>query len=359
MKMPIRLPIVLLPIVAMLFYPTAVFPMGLAPLPPVPHPVKNPATPEKAELGRKLFFDRRLSGDGTMTCATCHDPEAAFSDKLPVSHGYLTTANWRNAPSLVNVAYRKRLFWDGRTRSLEDQALSPMTSPFEMNQNLFYLEEELKEIPHYVEAFQKVFGSEISRAKIAFALAAFQRTIVSDNTPLDRFLRGDAEALTPTQKTGYELFVGKAGCVACHNGPLLTDEAYYNLGVPENPKTVNSPRIAATRRFFARMAGYDEYRNLKEDPGRYLFTLDMKDWKAFVTPPLREIALTGPYMHNGVFQTLDEVIDFFDRGGGDDPGKSSLLKTLQLSSEEKSALKAFLAEGLRGEIRWSRPEKKE
>jgi len=324
--------------------------MPPAPLPPPPSPQGNPTTPEKAELGKKLFFDRRLSGDGTMNCATCHDPESGYADGLGISLSYPTTKNWRNSPGLINAAYRKTLFWDGRSSSLEEQALFPMMSPFEMNRNLDYVEEVLKTVPEYVEAFRKIFGGEITRQRVAMAIAAFERTVVSRDTPLDRYLRGEKDALTARQRAGYELFAGKAGCAACHGGENLTDERFHNLGVPEDPKAKEDPRVLATARFVGKVSGFPDYRTLAEDPGRFLVTKTPGDWKAFVTPPLREVALTPPYMHNGSLKTLEDVIDFFDRGGGEDPKKSPLLKPLGLSKEEKEALKEFLAGGLSGKV---------
>jgi cytochrome c peroxidase len=319
-----------------------------APLPPPASPGGNPTTQEKAELGKKLFFDRRLSGDGTMSCATCHDPETGYSDGLAISLSYPTTKNWRNSPGLLNAAYRKTLFWDGRSASLEEQALFPMMSPFEMNRNLDYVEEVLKTVPAYVEAFGKVFGGEITRQRVAMALAAFQRTLVSRDTPLDRHLRGEKDALTPRQLAGYGLFTGKARCAACHGGENLTDERFHNLGVPEDPKAREDPRVLATARFVGKVSGFPDYRTLSEDPGRFLVTKEPADWKAFGTPPLREVARTPPYMHNGSLSSLEEVIDFFDRGGGADPKKSPLLSPLGLSGEEKEALRDFLAGGLSG-----------
>jgi cytochrome c peroxidase len=330
-------------------------PVPLAPLPPPPSPPENPTTAEKVELGKKLFFDRRLSGDGTMSCATCHDPGSGFADALPISLSYPTTRNWRNSPGLHNVAYRKTLFRDGRSASLEEQALFPMMSPFEMNRNLDYLEEVLKTVPAYVEAFRSIFGGEITRQRVAMAIAAFERTLLSRDTPLDRFLRGEKNALTARQRAGFELFIGKARCSACHGGPALTDETFHNLGVPEDPKAKEDPRVLATARFVGKVSGFAEYRALTEDPGRFLVTKDPADWKAFVTPPLREVASTSPYMHNGALGTLEEVIDFFDRGGGDDPKKSPLLKPLGLTLSEKEALKDFLATGLSGGVTEIRP----
>jgi cytochrome c peroxidase len=178
------------------------------------------------------------------------------------------------------------------------------------------------------------------------ALAAFQRTIISLNSPLDRFLRGDRKALSAEAKMGYDVFTGKGKCADCHDGVNLADNKFYALNVPENEEQEKDPRVAATRRFVAKVSHYDDYLNLKEDPGRYLVTKDKKDWKAFRTPTLREIAKTGPYMHNGIFSTLEEVIEFFDKGGGQG---SAVLKPLMLTADEKKALKAFLVEGLAGE----------
>jgi cytochrome c peroxidase len=332
-----------------------VSPPALAPLPPPPSPPENPTTPEKVELGKKLFFDRRLSGDGTMNCATCHDPESGFADALPISLSYPTTRNWRNSPGLVNVAYRKTLFHDGRSTSLEEQALFPMMSPFEMNRNLDYLEEVLKTVPAYVEAFQAVFGGEITRQRVAMAIAAFERTLLSRDTPLDRHLGGESGALSSRQRAGLDLFLGKARCATCHNGPNLTDGRFHNLGVPEDPDAKEDPRVLATARFVGKVSGFPEYRTLRDDPGRFLVTKDPVDWKAFATPPLREVAATAPYMHNGAFGTLEEVIDFYDRGGGADPKKSPMLQPLGLSKEEKESLREFLATGLSGKMPKIRP----
>ena len=329
-------------------------PHPLAPLPSPPSPPENPTTPEKVALGKKLFFDRRLSGDGTMSCATCHAPESGFADALPISLSYPTTRNWRNSPGLVNVAWRKTLFRDGRASSLEEQALFPMMSPFEMNRNPDYLEEVLKTVPSYVEAFRSVFGGEITRQRVARAIAAFERTLLSRDTPLDRHLRGDPGALSARQRAGLDLFLGKAGCVACHNGPNLEDGKFHRLGVPEDPRTKDDPRVLATARFVGKVSGFPDYRTLREDPGRFLVTKDPADWKAFATPPLREVSSTAPYMHNGALGTLQEVIDFFDRGGGDDPKKSPLLRPLGLSREEKESLREFLATGLSGRTPESR-----
>jgi cytochrome c peroxidase len=324
----------------------SVYAGNLEPVHSVPIPQNNLQSPEKIELGKKLFFDRRLSGDGTMSCATCHDPERAFTDGLDISLSYPTTKNWRNSPTLINVAFQKHLFHDGRAETLEDQALFPMMSAFEMNKNLDYLEEQIRVVPEYAEAFKKVFGGEVTRERIAMAIAAFERTLVSVNSPLDRFLRGDKRALSDAARKGMEIFSGKGKCVECHQGINLADDKFYALNVPENSALQNDPRVTATARFVGKVYHYKDYRTLNEDPGRYLITKNSKDWKAFRTPTLREIARTAPYMHNGYFKTLDEVIDFFNQGGG--KGNREL-KPLRLTSDEKRYLRTFLVEALTGD----------
>ncbi len=318
----------------------------LEPFKSVPVSDVNPQTPEKVELGKKLFFDRRLSGDGTMSCATCHIPDLAFTDGQEISFSYPTTRNWRNAPTLINVAFFRNLFYDGRVTSLEDQALFPIMSSFEMNLNLDYLEEKLRVVPEYVEAFRKIFGGTITRERVAMAIASFERTLVSVNAPIDRYLKGDKSALSADAIKGYEIFLGKGGCTECHYGVNLSDDKFHALHMPENPDHQKDPRITATRRFVAKVYHYEDYANLSEDPGRYLITKDKKDWKAFRTPTLREVAKTAPYMHNGIFITLDEVIDFFDRGGGQG---NTTIKPINLNPEEKKYLKIFLVEALSGE----------
>jgi cytochrome c peroxidase len=318
----------------------------LAPLPPPPVPAGNPQTPGKILLGKQLFFDRRLSGDGTMSCASCHIPDQAYTDGQDISQSYPTTRNWRNAPTLINAAYAATLFHDGRAASLEEQALFPVMSSFEMNLNLDFLEEKIRIVPEYVAAFRKVFGGEATRERIAMAIASFERTLVSSHAPLDRFLAGDTTALSGEARKGYEVFTGKGKCAGCHFGAILSDGGYHALNVPENPQDRKDPRIAATRRFVAKISHYEEYRTLEEDPGRYLVTKDRKDWKAFRTPTLREIAKTAPYMHNGMLATLEDVIEFFNRGGGDG---NRALSPLGLTGEEKRALKTFLFEALSGD----------
>jgi cytochrome c peroxidase len=318
----------------------------LEPFKLVPVSDVNPQTPDKIELGKKLFFDRRLSGDGTMSCATCHIPDLAFTDGQEISFSYPTTKNWRNAPTLINVAFFRNLFHDGRVTSLEDQALFPVMSSFEMNLNLDYLEEKLRVVQEYVDAFRKIFGGAITRERVAMAIASFERTLVSVNAPIDRYLKGDKSALSADAIKGYEIFIGKGKCIECHYGVNLSDDKFHALHIQENPDHQKDPKITATRRFVAKVYHYEDYANLSEDPGRYLITKDIKDWKAFRTPTLREVAKTAPYMHNGILATLDEVIDFFGSGGGQG---NTTIKPINLNTEEKKYLKVFLVEALSGE----------
>ena len=318
----------------------------LEPMKPVPIPESNPQTQEKIELGKKLFFDRRLSGDGTMTCAVCHIPDQAFADGQSISLSYPTTKSWRNTPTVVNAGFFQFLFHDGRAKSLEDQAILPVTSSFEMNLNLDYLEEKLSIVPEYVQAFANVFNGEITKERIGMALAAYERTLITKNPPLDRYLRGDERALSDRAKKGMELFTGKGTCIKCHHGPALTDNKFHALHVPDNPEIEQDPRMLASLRYVAKVSGIPDYRNLNEDLGRYLVTRDERDRKAFRTHILWDVARTAPYMHNGYFKTLEEVIDFIDQGGG--KGNKEL-KPLGLSLEEKGYLKAFLTEALTGE----------
>ena len=213
-----------------------------------------------------------------------------------------------------------------------------------MNQNLDFLEEEIRAVPAYVDLFRDVFGDyDVTRERIAMAIAAFERTLISRNSPLDRFLDGEEGALSRSARRGMEIFTGKGKCVDCHFGVALIDDRFHALDVPEHPDFQGDPRITATRRFVAKVSHYEDFRTLDEDPGRYLVTKDKADWRAFRTPTLRDISRTDPYMHNGIYESLDEVIDFLDRG------EAPALTPLKLTAGEKSDLKAFLEEALTGE----------
>jgi cytochrome c peroxidase len=261
----------------------------LAPLPDAaPAPDDNPTTPEKSALGRLLFFDPRLSGDNTMSCATCHLPDKAWGDALPKAKGAGGKELARNTPSLMNVGFYQTLFWDGRSASLEQQALVPIESPDEMNQNADALVDELAAVPQYRKQFESVFGRPVNKDDVARALAAFQRTLVSRNSPFDRYLAGDKEALSPQAQKGLELFRGEAGCIRCHDGPLLSDGKFYRIGIGI---TIGSG-----------------------DKGRGAITGERDDLYSFRTPSLRDVAHTAPYMHDGSLATLYDVVEFYYRG---------------------------------------------
>lgn len=307
---------------------------------PPPLPVLKQPDPEKVELGRALFFDRRLSGDGTLSCAVCHIPEEAFSDGRKISAAYPTNKHWRHTLGLLNVAYLQSFFWDGRSDSLEDQVLQPIHSAFEMNQNPRYLIAKLREIPEYRERFEKVWGGSVSLKLLSDSLATFIRTLIITDSPFDRYLAGDDLALSAEAKKGMDIFFGpRGGCVQCHSGAQLSDEKFHNLGVAELPELLNDPQHKATRNFFLDEQGL---KPMARDPGYYVVTRQAQDMGTFRTPPLRQVGQTAPYMHNGGIATLSEVIDFFDRGGGDDGNKSLLLKPLGLTEREKAALEVFL-----------------
>lgn len=308
---------------------------------PLPKPLpalKAPAT-ARVELGQMLFFDRRLSGDGTMSCAVCHNPEQAYGDGRALSGAYPTNKHWRNSQSLLNLAYLQNFFWDGRSDSLESQAQEPIHSSFEMNLNLDFLVEKLREIPEYRDRFRNAFDREVDRAAITAALADFQRTLVVRDTPFDRFLGGDKQALDGAAQRGLTLFYGKAGCARCHAGSLLSDQKFHNLGIAETPELLNDPQRRATRHFFQRQMGLER---MDRDPGRFAVSRNPVELGAFRTPPLRQIAQTGPYQHNGSLATLADVIAFYNQGGGSQSGKSALLAPLNLTTQESSELLAFL-----------------
>ncbi len=321
---------------------------AIGPLPPVPVPKENPITPEKAELGKMLFFDPRLSGDGTMACVTCHLPEQGYSTNTPQSPAYPSNAERRHSMTLINVAYNTALIWDGRAPNLEKQALGPIKNPIHMNQNIDLLMAKLRAIPEYVRRFRAVFGEGPTPKTLGQALATFERTLVTRNAPFDRYMQGDKAALSPAAIRGMALFQGKARCILCHNGPNFTDNKFHNLGVPKAP-FLSQPLVQATLRFDAKRMGIPHPERVTTDLGRYLVTKDERDIGAFKTPTLRNVTDRGSFMHNGAFTTLAEVIDFYDRGGEPDAHKSPLVQPLRLTAQEKHDLLAFI-ESLTGEL---------
>ena len=320
---------------------TAQMPTEIGVLPAVPVPADNPMSAAKVELGKYLFFDPRLSGDGSLGCVNCHLPDHGWTTPTKLSPAYPSNSERRNSPTLINVAYDKALIWDGRAPNLEKQALGPIKNPLHMNQNIDLLIQELSVVPGYQKRFQKVFGTGPTPDGISKALAAFERTLVTSDSPFDRYMKGEQGAVTEAAKRGMEIYRGKARCTLCHNGPNFTDSKFHNLGDPD-PPYMQDPKVLVAIRFDAQRMGVKDYQTLDKDPGRYLVTKNPADRGAFKTPTLRNVIETAPYMHNGALETLAEVIDFYDRGGGNVPNKSELVKPLGLTAQEKTDLLEFL-----------------
>ncbi len=262
----------------------------------IPAPEDNPLSADIIALGRKLFFDKRLSRDGSIACATCHDPKLAFSDDRPVALGIARRKGPRRSPRIANRAYGKSFFWDGRAATLEEQVGGPIANPLEMD------------LP-VIEAASRV---NLSEAQLRRALASYVRTILAGDSPYDRFVAGDRTALNAPAQEGLKLFRGKGGCIACHLGPNLSDERFHNTGVG---------------------AG---------DEGRAKVTGKPEDTAAFKTPSLRDVAVTPPYMHDGSMATLEDVVEHYNRGGRANPHLDPELHELQLTDAEKHAVVAFL-----------------
>lgn len=297
-------------------------------LPPVPWPKDNPYTPEKAELGRLLYFDTRLSSNGTISCASCHEPSEKFADRRPVSIGINGQKGTRHSITIINSAYQSSLFWDGRAKTLEEQSIGPIANPKEMtsSENAHEAHEQcekrVRSIPGYKILFKQVFGNDaVTIHNIAKAIATFERTVLSGNSPYDRYIAGDKEAMTAEQIHGYQIFLEKR-CIDCHHGVNFSSGEFANLGVG-----INAPN---------------------PDLGRYLITGKESDWGAFKVPILREVSHKSPYMHDGSLTTLEEVIDYYDKGGTPNKNLHPLMVPLHLTSEEKKALVSFL-KALNGE----------
>jgi cytochrome c peroxidase len=285
---------------------------------PAHHLAAFVAPPAKAssdliELGRRLFFDKRLSGDNQMSCATCHQPEKGYCDAVAKGSGNKGKVLLRNTPSVVNIDSRLPLFWDGRAASPEEQALMPVANPDEMNMDPEKLAAVLSAIPEYVARFHRAFGdSQISPPRIGAALAAFERTLVSADSPFDRAMSGDAGAMSPEALRGMQLFVGKGRCTKCHDGPHFTDGSFHNIGV----------------------SGSDE--------GRYKIVQVAVLKGAFKTPGLRDVELTAPYFHDGSAKTLEDVVAHYKRGGDVKDNLDPDITPLSLDEGEQKALVAFM-----------------
>jgi cytochrome c peroxidase len=292
-------------------------------LPPVIAPADNPQSSDKILLGKQLYFDPRLSKDNTISCATCHNPQKGWSDVGPTSTGINGQKGGRRSPPVSNAAYIPLQFWDGRAPSLEEQAKGPIINPVEMGNTHVAMIDTLKNISGYKEQFRNVFGTDIITVDlVAKAIAAFERTVVTNDSPFDRYVRGDKDALSDLEKKGLETFNGKGHCTSCHWGGNFTDGRFHNLGV--------TPAVPG-----------------KPDPGRYEVTKNPGDMGAFKTPTMRDVALRAPYMHNGSEKTLEDVVDLYNEGGRTgDPNLDPLIVPLGLTDFEKKAIVEFMKRAL-------------
>jgi len=333
----------------------------LGALGPPPVPPDNPMTPEKVELGKLLFFDTRLSGDASVACATCHEPTQGWGFSNDISRGYPGTLHWRNSQTLINSAYYGKLFWVGAAKSLEGQGPAAAKGAVAGNGESDMMEVRLSFIPEYRKRFREVFGDRWPKLSNAWkAIAAFERTLVQTDTPFDQYMRGDKDALDDQQKRGLALFQGKANCIECHNGPLLSDQKFYNLGVPRSVRWEEDGLAQISFRFeqYAKGVTQELYRTIKDDAGLYYRTKEKADMGKFRTASLRYTAYTAPYMHNGMLWDLFEVVEFYNDGGGENEfaaNKTDLIKPLGLSDEEIEDLVAFLETLSGDEIKMTTP----
>jgi cytochrome c peroxidase len=307
-----------MPMIGLLLVAALTIPLGLDLYMPVPE--ENPLTTEKLELGRQLFNDRRLSRDGTIACVSCHEPARAFSDGRSKAIGVFGRQGRRSAPALINRGYGRAFFWDARVSSLEEQVLKPIEDPNEMD------------LP-VGEAARRV---GLTPVDLSHALASFVRSILSGAAPFDRFVNGDRSALSDEQQAGLQIFRGKGNCTACHVGPNFTDERTHNTGIAWAGRAGGAGGSEATNGFL--------------DEGRAAITGKPDDRGAFKTPTLREVTRTAPYMHDGSLATLEDVIDYYDRGGNLNPLLDPEIRPLRLTTGEKRALISFLS-SLFGEMR--------
>lgn len=334
-------------------------PLGL---PPFPQSAENPQTADKIALGEKLFNDKRFSSTDDVSCATCHDAEKAFTDSpLSVSEGINKLTGTRNAPTVVNSVFFKTLFWDGRSPSLEDQALHPFVNPVEMGlKNHDPILEIVRSDPEYVKAFKAVFGKSgdvITMVEVTKAIAAFERTKVTGNSPFDRwFYGGEEDEITPAQKRGFNLFVNRGRCVSCHiieqTQALFTDNRFHNIGVGINDIQDEVPRLAGAflkAKVTASEVDVEVLTNKKtSELGRFAVTKVFDGLGAFKTPTLRNIAVTAPYMHDGSLATLKETVEHYNNGGVTKEGDpvndflSGGIRPLGLTNEEIDDLVAFM-----------------
>ncbi len=292
-------------------------PLGLKQLPVVKD---NPLTAAKIALGKQLYFDKRLSSDNSVACASCHDPQKGWSNDDATAVGVDGQRGGRSAPTVINSAYQQFQFWDGRAGSLEEQALGPIANPIEMNLPIAEAVKRLEAIEGYAKQFQDVFGEPVNEQNLGKAIAAFERTVLAGNAPFDRYKAGDENALSEQAKAGMKLFFGKANCSGCHTGPNFTDNGFHNLGV--------------------------NFHADKADQGRVEISQLAGDRGAFKTPTLRDIAKSAPYMHDGSLKTLEDVVQYYSKGATSNDYLDEEIFELKLDSPSQAALVAFLREGL-------------
>jgi cytochrome c peroxidase len=318
-------------------------------------PADNPVTPQKVSLGKRLFFDRRLSADNTVSCATCHDPARAFTDGRPVSIGIQGRAGQRNSPTILNALFNKAQFWDGRVLTLEEQAALPIINPSEMGQPT--LEAATREIAAdgaYRREFHSVFGHPVNGPDLLRAVAAYERTLVSFDSPFDHFAAGDSGAISAAAKQGWELFNGKARCNKCHalseksrDVTNFTDFDYHNIGIGIlRHHVAQSARQAQVQLASGKLEEVDRAA-IESDLsvlGRFLVTKGTADIAAFKTPNLRNVMVTGPYFHDGSQETLWDVVDHYNKGDGlQNPWVDEDIQPLALTEDEIDDLVEFLA----------------
>lgn len=292
-------------------------PAGLV-APPLPEGATMSAA--KVELGKALYFDKRLSRDNTVSCASCHDPNKGWSNGEQFATGVRNQKGGRNSPTVLNAAYARLQFWDGRAEWLEGQALGPIANPIEMDLTLDEAVARLKGIKGYGQLFQQAFNAAPSKEGIAQAIAAFERTVLSGDAPYDRYVQGDKKALSPAAVRGMNIFFNKGHCSACHAGPVFSDQAFHNIGI-----------------------GMDQP---KPDIGRMEVSKQLGDRGSFKTPQLRDVARSAPYMHDGSLKTLEEVVEHYNKGGIANPQLDEELYPLNLSAAERADLVTFMKEGL-------------
>jgi cytochrome c peroxidase len=281
-------------------------------------------TEGQIRLGTQLFFDPRLSRDDSMSCASCHIPDLWFTDGRTLAVGIHGTPLPRHTPTLMDVAENSVFFWDGRAPTLEKQILMVLENPGEMNMDLNQLTEKLNRVPGYSDQFERIYRSPVTIRGLTRAIAAFERTLVSRKAPFDRYQAGHTDAMTASAVRGMEIFQKKGRCAFCHKGFAFTNSEFHNIGVPSRNSNAGGGK------------------NGDMDVGRFSVTQREEDRGAFKTPTLRNIAETAPYMHNGVFNTLEEVVNFYDDGGGKNSRLDTLIKPLHLNDREKSDLVEFL-----------------